>query len=95
MDDLIQACLDLLTLALERVCPANNQNEHFTMAAVYPGRVWKQSYMSLWAVSTTGHDILVNMRLPRLRRELEQLARFGPGADTHVDGVRYWFAESK
>ena len=49
--------------------------------------------VALMAVSATGRDLTIDMRLPGVRRVLERLASDGVGMDAENQGVRFMFVE--
>jgi hypothetical protein len=51
--------------------------------------------VALAAVSTTGSDTTINMRLPGLKKKLEELAADGIGQGLEYKGVKFMFVERK
>lgn len=51
--------------------------------------------IALWAESTTGEAVQVDLRLPEVKRRLRSLVEQGPGVTVMAKGVKWQFIERK
>lgn len=54
-----------------------------------------ESGVALAAVSLTGNDLEINMRLPGIKKELDKLVDKGIGATLEYQGAKFMFVECK
>lgn len=84
----IQDCLDLVGWWLEMKYPTSGL-QLYAVVPQYPEVILESETMELWAQSLVGHDVEVNMRSPRTRRFLKDLAEKGVGYTADFREVRY------
>jgi hypothetical protein len=91
MAEEIEHCMDLVTYYLDQEYPGTGPDS-FALVEVVPGKVVQSEFMALYAQSLSGRQ-LVNTKNPRIRRELYELATFGPGHHVIINEIRYQFVK--
>lgn len=88
----IANCQRLLRENLEGEFPIG---DHIAGVLIKPNKLLGSisTGVALAAASVIGKDTTVNMRLPALKKKLEDLAASGIGADLEYNGVKFMFVE--
>jgi hypothetical protein len=86
----IPDCEALIDDALPRSCREDGPE---TRVDIHPDRIVEDANLNvaLYAQSTTGRAIIINLMMPRLRRFLKRLAGDGVGCSDEFGGVKYRF----
>jgi hypothetical protein len=91
MAEEIEHCKDLIAYYLDQEYPGTGPDS-FALVEVVPGKVVQSQFMALYAQSLSDHQI-VNTKNPRIRRELYELATFGPGHHAIINGIKYQYVK--
>jgi hypothetical protein len=91
MAEEIEHCKDLITYYLDQEYPGVGPDS-FALVEGVPGKVVQSEFMALYAQSLSGRQ-LVNTKNPRIRRELYELATFGPGHHIIINEIKYQFVK--
>lgn len=93
MSTYVSDCEALIDDALPRSCREDGPE---TRVDIHPDRIVEDDDLcvALYAQSTTGRAVIINLMMPRLRRFLKRLSGDGVGCSDEFEGVRYRFMKS-
>jgi len=90
-----EACKQLLKVNLPGEFPIGDHLAHIPHKAPEKLLGSIETGVALAAISTTGEDLEINMRMPAIKRELEKLAAKGAGGDMEYQGAKFMFVDCK